>query len=118
MFIKGYQDRYIFRKAFEEIMPESLYKLQSKDEKSLQVYWKNNSKSDFEKKQMQREARESVAAKIDLKLWREFVDMDMLQRWVSDGESAGITDEEVIYLISAFYGAESMIRKARTYLID
>lgn len=117
LFVRGFQDRYIFRKAFEDLMPKSLYKLQTKDEKSLAAYWSKNSDKKKSNSTFGTESRQAVASLLDRELWGKFVDFEFLGKWVSEGEKLDVKDADIANMILTLYSAESMVKKSREYIL-
>lgn len=77
MYLKNQKNRYIFKEAFKDIMPSSLYTLTGK---------KDNSWSNMEKKE-QKESdymyqKEWYVSLLDKEYWKEYFDWDELERWV------------------------------------
>lgn len=117
MFVNGFQNRYIYRKAFEDIMPKSLYKLQSKDEPSLKAYWANHKAEKEQKEALTPEMRANVFEYIDGDTHRDFFDMEVIKNWCDKGEASGIPDGAILSIVGNLAAAENMVKKSREYVI-
>lgn len=69
MYVKHGMDRYIFRKAFEDIMPESLKKVNYKDTPSLRNYVPKDQRSESETLQ---EELKKVLSYLDENRWEQY----------------------------------------------
>ena len=117
MFVNGFQNRYIYRKAFESIMPKNLYKLQSKDEPSLKVYWANHSEEKKKKTEVTPEMRANILEYIENGKCREYFDLDLIRKWSAEGEESGIPDAAIMSIIGNIDATEKMVKTSREYVI-
>lgn len=67
--------RYIYREAFRDIMPESLYRLNYKDTASQRNY-----KPEEDVREKFAEAWNDMVAKLDRELWKDYLDFDQFDR--------------------------------------
>ncbi|MDC7292366.1 MULTISPECIES: asparagine synthase-related protein [unclassified Butyrivibrio] len=79
-----YYNRYIFREAFKDIMPESLYWLKSKESISMKntVMNKKNEKEDGGLKEETINSRKEYLEWLDRDYWSDYLDFDVLNDWV------------------------------------
>lgn len=76
MFLKNGTKRYIFREAFKDIMPDSLYTLMYKDTPSWTNYQKEpQSDEDYKKKKAR------GLSLLEREYWNEYLDWDALEDW-------------------------------------
>ncbi len=68
-------NRYIYREAFRDIMPESLYQLKFKDTASQRNY---QPEADLRQKMV--DALAEMAAKLDRELWKDYLDFDQIDQ--------------------------------------
>lgn len=68
-------NRYIYREAFRDIMPESLYRLNFKDTASQRNY---QPEEDIRQKLL--DALHDMSAKLDRDFWKDYLDFDQLDR--------------------------------------
>lgn len=83
-YLRGRKDRYIFREAFHDIMPDSLYRLRLKQTASMK-----NVKPDpnwYEKYQAE---KKEIISKFDRKKWDKILDFDKLDEFINSEEPEG-----------------------------
>lgn len=86
LYLKGFHNRYLFREAFRDIMPKSLYNLYIKEDNSAKNYPKN---PDWYKEFAKR--KEEINAKLDRIYWKQYLDFDFIDVWMKKGKPS---DEE------------------------
>lgn len=86
MFIKNGKSRYIFREAFKDIMPKSLYNLSLKADTS----WKNAEKKDQDINEY-KERKKRLFGMLDRQYWEKYLNWDVISQWV-DMPPAGQDD--------------------------
>lgn len=87
LFFKHGMDRYIFRKAFEEIMPDSLKAVDYKDTPSLRgIHETGNAKDQFVK-----EIKDSIEV-LDKETWSRWLALDVIEEKYSS--SSNLSDED------------------------
>ena len=111
LYLRGKQNRYIFREAFRDIMPKSLYTLRCKADNSDKNVGKNpNWFDDFSK------LREDVLGRLDIDFWKPYLDFKQIEQW---GQRGKLTEEEHIHeefiLNNLFLCAalENLVKKTR-----
>lgn len=111
LYINGTKNRYLFREAFKDIMPDSLYKLKFKEDNSRKNYVEND---DWFTEFAQRKI--DVNEKLDRNFWKTYLNFDVIDAWMKKGKPA---DEERRHdsniLMCLFYCsmAQNLIEKAR-----
>ncbi len=109
-----YYDRFIFREAFKDIIPHSLYKQRVKEDNS----YKNLPKKEKEKAPVRYDAEDIAKAKrryvdmLDREYWKELVDFDVLDNWVS----GNVKKEDEIPIFSAIMTCiqvEQLVKKSK-----
>lgn len=110
LYMKGTNNRYIFREAFKEIMPESLYSLKFKEDNSKKNYVDNPDWFlEFAKR------KDEINKKLDRNFWSPYLNFDVIDAWMKKGKPS---DEERRHdnniLMCLFYCAmaQNMIDKA------
>lgn len=74
LYRRGKINRYIYREAFRDLMPNSLYTLQSKDTPSMMGYKPNRTKmSSFE------ENKKNLLSRLDQAYWSQFFDFKAIE---------------------------------------
>lgn len=113
LYFNWYHNRYIFREAFKDIMPESLYRLNCKE---------NNSRNSLPPKEASLENKPSDEELVDIRksyldwidrdYWGDFLDFDVINDWVY-----GRTDEKyrstIEEALSQCIQLENMVRRSR-----
>jgi len=87
LYLKGNKNRYIFRQAFKDIMPESLYSCTAKNNPS-EANIKRDSTDWYERFLPY---KEFLMKTLDRDYWAEFLDYDVLEQWNASGKP---NDEE------------------------
>ena len=112
LFHNGYTDRFVFRQAFKDLMPKSLYVLKEKENRSYDNLPKNTEKkpeiSDKELIQMRRETLDLLSRDI----WEKYLDYDVLDDWVNGKFSPGDT-QSIMKAVLTCWQAEYMIKRSR-----
>ncbi len=83
MFLKHGKNRYIFREAFKDIMPESLYRLTAKQSNS----WNNAVKIPKKPEDYLKE-KETMVGMLDKTYWSKYLDFDRIEQWMRAKEQA------------------------------
>ncbi|MBE5873462.1 MAG: hypothetical protein E7287_03540 [Lachnospiraceae bacterium] len=76
MYTKNQKSRYIFREAFKDIMPKSLYELTGKEDTS----WRNIEKGEPDVVEYL-ERKQRLFGMLDREYWSESLDMEYLEKW-------------------------------------
>lgn len=83
LYLNGTQNRYLFREAFKDIMPPSLYSLQYKEDNSHKNYVKNPDwYEEFSK------IKNAVYQKLDRNYWKSYLNFDTIDAWMQQGKPA------------------------------
>ncbi|MBR6535668.1 MAG: hypothetical protein IKT67_00545 [Lachnospiraceae bacterium] len=82
MFLKHKKNRYIFREAFKDIMPESLYTVTAKESGSWANYHKEQQSEEEYKKQ-----KGWYVSLLDRKYWDAYLDWNALENWAAQERS-------------------------------
>ncbi len=80
LYLRANKNRYIFREAFRDIMPESLYRLAGKEDTSWKSVEKKEPGEQEEKEYMARKRR--LFFMLDRERWEGCLDWDALEKWV------------------------------------
>ena len=78
MYLKNEKKRYIFREAFKDIMPESLYTLDRKEDISWSSVEKEPPKQEDYLKQ-----KRAIADMVDKDYWKNYLDGDVIEKWAT-----------------------------------
>ena len=111
MYLKRRRNRYIYREAFKDIMPKSLYSLCIKENNSWQNRKKNpNWYEEFVAK------KHEVVQKLDRQYWSKYINFEEVDAWLLQGKSTeeNMTEESNI-LMNLFYCAmlQNLVEKSR-----
>ena len=116
LYQKGYVNRYIFREAFKDIMPESLYNLRIKS---------NNSKKGIKKEagwyEKYTQHKDVIIGRLSKDYWAKYLDYDVIDEWRNMTEPAPeniMQDYSVNLGISAMAQFENVIKKCRSIDYD
>ena len=111
LYLNGNQNRYIFREAFRELMPESLYTLRTKEDAS-----RKNVGEDPDWFEKFRKEKADVVRRLDRGYWEQYLDYNLIMEWLQRGKPSeeDRLQEENIH-INLFYCAmiENLIEKTR-----
>lgn len=110
-YIMGEVNRYIFREAFRDIMPQSLYTLNVKSENSRA----GEKRADdwFEK---YKESKREIAGYLDEKLWGRYLSYDMIRKWLDAAEppqDKEMDDIKILYLLTQCAKAQNALYMAK-----
>lgn len=83
LYLNGTQNRYLFREAFRDLMPDSLYHLQCKEDTSARNLPDN---PDWFKEFLLR--RDEVNRKLSRTLWADYLNFDFIDDWMKKGYPA------------------------------
>ena len=107
-----YYDRFIFREAFKDIIPHSLYMQRDKDDNS----YKNLPNEVREKKEHDEaealQVKKRYADMLDREYWKELIDFDVLDNWVC-GNVKEEDEIPILYALLTCIQAEHMVRRSR-----
>ncbi len=87
LYLNGTRNRYLFREAFRDLMPDSLYNLQCKEDTSARNLPENPNW--FEEFLMR---RDEVNRKLSRTLWAGYLDFGFIDSWMKKGRP--LSDEE------------------------
>ncbi len=81
LYMRRDRNRYIFREAFRDIMPESLYSLRGKEDNSKKNMEKNPDwYEEFAKR------KEDTVKKLDRAFWEKYLDYEQIDAWLQRGK--------------------------------
>ncbi len=110
MFLKNMKHRYIFREAFKDIMPVSLYNLNSKEDTS----WNSIEKKPRDEKEHV-ERKKLLVGLLDKEYWSKYLNLELIDRWTT--QSDNISDENLdkgMFLgISNCVQLQNMIKRSK-----
>ena len=110
-YLRGRKNRYVFREAFKDIIPASLYRLRLKNDMSVQGAEKDPNWFEEFKRQ-----KNQVVNKLDRKMWDKYLDFDVLEAWKDKGEPTGeeiYKDNFFLITLLSFAAAQNVIDKTR-----
>lgn len=111
LYLKGGENRYIFREAFKDIMPESLYTLQFKEDNSRKNMEPNpNWFEEFNKR------KKEVLSKLDRKVWSRYLNYEVIEQWMQRGkpsEEERFGEECILRCLFSCALAENLVKKSR-----
>lgn len=87
MYLRGRTNRYIYREAFKDILPTSLYRQRIKRDTSYENVPGNPNW--YEK---YRKGKEYVYTHLNHEMWEKYLDFDIIDKWYEQGKP--LTDEE------------------------
>jgi len=110
-FIRKNQKRYVFREAFKDIIPESLYRLTIKEN-----YSRNNIKQDENWYVTLAKNKKYIIDHLDRNYWSSYIDFDKIDTWAQKGKPS---DEELaeekamMYALSTCISAERVVKLSK-----
>lgn len=115
-----YINRYIFREAFKDLMPESLYRLRDKVDHSYDNLPKQDKddKSDTEEKTQNYQKEEIIKFRkefvemLNKDIWSKYLDFDALDKW-TELKTDPLFDEPISKALSKCVLAEYMVKRSR-----
>lgn len=110
LYLRGNQNRYIFRQTFKDIMPESLYRLKNKAEVSVQSLPKDDWRKMYEEHDRQ------ITAILTREKWEKYIDFSKVDKWLGKGASPEEEREEaekVQYCLFMCALFENVVTKVR-----
>ncbi len=78
MYLKNQKKRYIFREAFKDVMPQSLYTLDRKDNTS----WSGLDKEPVKEEDTLKQKR-AIADMLDKSYWEKYLNWEAVEQWAS-----------------------------------
>lgn len=124
LYLRAYRNRYIFREAFKDIMPESLYSLKCKQDVSMALY-RETKQAEKEKEKVEHpelyksqrmniEYRQKLIDKLNRDYWKGYIDFSKLDQWAQNenyGEPS--VDEDFFQAIMFCLPVQNMVEKSR-----
>jgi len=110
MYLKNGKSRYIFREAFKDIIPESLYNRDIKESPS----W-NNQVSEPEKESDYLYRKQKTLSMIDKEYWNRYLNWEMLERWASQKKSEAdeMYDRGVFMCLAECFKLQNLIVRSK-----
>lgn len=110
MYLKNQKNRYIFREAFKDIMPESLYTLDRKEDNS----W-NNLEREPQKEEDYLEQKKMVADMLDREYWSKYLNWETIDQWVGRKlhEADATFDKGMLICLSNCNKIQNIIERSR-----
>lgn len=111
LYLKGNKNRYIFREAFKDLMPKSLYNLRIKEDNSDKN--KKDNPSWFEE---YKERKVEVISILDRNYWKKYLDFDIIDKWMKEekpSDEKRFESENKMYCLFLFAMAENVVKKSR-----
>lgn len=110
-YLRGRKNRYIFREAFKDIMPDSLYRVRYKLENSHR-----NVKPDPDWFEEFKKEKSAVVDKLDRTRWEKYLDFDAIDSWKEKSEPTGESISKDNFFMVALLNlaaAQNVIDKVR-----
>jgi asparagine synthase (glutamine-hydrolysing) len=111
LYLKGNRNRYIFREAFKDLMPKSLYSLRIKEDNS-----DKNKKSNPNWFEEYKQLKEEVLSILDRDYWKKYLDFNVIDEWRMEekpSEEKRFESENKMYCLFLFAMAENLVKKSR-----
>ena len=111
-YIRGRKNRFIYREAFKDIMPASMYRHNIKQDTSFE-----NMESDEDWFEGFKKERDFLIHKLDRQLWDKYLDFALIDKWNEKGKPE--TDEEssnddyLFFCLLSYAAAQNVIDKTR-----
>lgn len=114
LYLKGNMNRYIFREAFKDLMPKSLYNLRTKDENSYK-----NKKVNPNWFEEYKQRKVELISILDRDYWKKYLDFDVIDKWMKEekpSDEKRFESENKMYCLFLCAMAENLIKKSREIL--
>ena len=96
MYVKGKMTRYIYREAFKDILPQSIYKLTNKRTASI-----HSEQADDNWYEYYDQLRKEILDSLDKDFWSQYLNFGNIDAWVKQGKPK--TEEEDVTFDRNFY---------------
>ncbi len=108
MYLKNGKNRYIFKEAFKDIMPESLYNLTGKEDTS----WQNmpSAKHDLD---AHLERKKRLVGMLDKDYWDSYLDWSVLSEWACEADTSKNLDTAMLMGIDNCLSLQNVITFSR-----
>lgn len=109
MYLKNRTRRYIYREAFKDILPESLYTLNCKEDNS----WKNRERVE-QREEDYIDKKKRMVAMLEREYWERYLNFDRLEEWAATpySEENTIRDKGVGRAISNCVLLQNAVKRA------
>ncbi len=101
LYLRANKNRYIFREAFRDIMPDSLYRLTGKADTSWASVEKKEPDEQENKEYMERKKR--LFSMLDKERWEDYLDWEALEGWVNASRSKEEETRDMAYFFGIDY---------------
>lgn len=111
LYLKGNKNRYLFREAFKDLMPESLYTLRIKADNS-----RKNIEPDPDWYEKFARKKEEVVAKLDREYWKKYLNFEEIDAWLHRGkpsEEERFQEDCIMSCLFACATVQNLIEKSR-----
>ena len=111
LYLRGNKNRYIFREAFKDLMPKSLYKLRTKEDNSDKSKKENPNWFDEHKQR-----KIALVTKLDREYWEKYLDFDVIDQWIKEekpSDEMRLESEKKMYCLFLCAMAENLVKKSR-----
>lgn len=110
-YIRGDVNRYIFREAFKDIMPKSLYNLNVKSENS-----RDSEKRPDDWFEAYKKTKKETVKHLDEAVWGKYLSYDIIRDWLAAEEPTEeneMDDTKILYLLTQCAKAQNALDMAR-----
>ncbi len=108
-----YFNRYIFKEAFKDLMPESLYNYRIKEENSFKGLDKKEKTAEDDRCSEELiEIRKDVVALLDYEYWKKYLDYELIDSWIK-GENDPSSDSVIYSGIMTCAQVEHLVKRSR-----
>lgn len=111
LYMRRDRNRYIFREAFRDMMPESLYSLRGKEDNSKKNMEEN---ADWYKEFAKR--KEDTVKKLDRTVWEKYLDYGQIDAWLQRGkpsEEERFHEKAILQSLFSCALLQNLVEKAR-----
>lgn len=111
LYLKENKNRYIFREAFKDIMPKSLYNLTAKEDNSDKSKKENpNWFEEFQERKLE------IISKLDREYWKTYLDFNVIDKWMKEEKPSNeerFESEKKMYCLFMCAMAGNVVKKSR-----
>ena len=111
-----YYDRFIFREAFKDIIPHSLYKLRVKEDNSYKNLQKKEGQQIPDEAEIAK-MKKRYAAMLDREYWKDCLDFEVLDDW-AEGKGRAEDEVPILTAVLSCIQAQLLVKRSREVAID
>lgn len=116
-YLKGRQNRYIFRETFKDVLPESIYKYRAKEDTSFRSLSALTKENEQETLDQIVKIKEEIYKRLDKSLWKNYLNYEEIDKWMNREYSSreeAYEDGQIGAILGYCAQIQNMVEKARS----